>query len=385
MGNKILIISPTPTHPANAGNRTRIFNIASFLISKGHAVHFLFSRQESADESAMRNFWGENFYAVDYKKPGLTKIEYIRRGFMRLILSDYKYYSTVDEHYNLLLDEKIREVSAHVSFDMVLVEYIFLSKAFLNFGHAVLKVIDTHDVMTDRHKLFLREGKKPVWYSVPYSQEKKGIRRADVVIAIQEKEKAHFKRMTRKQVVNVGHIVQVRKSISEEPRRNILFVGSNNPSNLYGINDFLNVEFPRIRETFPDLELLIAGNICGELKQLPDGVTLLGEVDDLSEAYNRADIVINPLTIGTGLKIKMIEALGHSKVVLSTPVGADGLEEGAGSSYLLYHNSSELLDQLKMVYSSNYKYKDLCLKAAEFTEKWNQKNGNELLILFSGL
>jgi hypothetical protein len=383
MGKKILIISPTPTHPANAGNRIRIFNMASFLISDGHEVHFLFSRQEKADEEAMKEFWRDCYYAVDYRKPPLRLKDRIIKRLRQSLNPHYQYYSDVDDHYNTLLDDAIQNIKKKLKFEIVLVEYIFQSRAFLNFDSTVLKVIDTHDVMTDRHKLFLREGKKPVWYSTPRQQERKGIRRADVVIAIQEKEKAHFSRMTRKPVINVGHFVQISRSISEEPRKKLLFVGSNNPSNFYGITDFIKDDFPAIREVFPDMELLIVGNICEHLKQIPEGVTLLGEADDLTMVYDKADIMINPLTIGTGLKIKMIEALGYSKVVLSTPVGAEGLEEGTGKSFLVYHHTEELLSHLKQIYSESGNYLGICYSAADLALEWNNKNGSELLRIFS--
>jgi polysaccharide biosynthesis protein PslH len=383
MSKKILIISPTPTHPANAGNRARILNMASFLISAGHEVHFLYSRQERADEEAMRKFWGDRFHMVDYKKPELS----VSRKRTRLILQrfslHYRYYCHVDEHYNLLLDAEIKKLDSRFHFEAVLVEYIFQSKAFLNFNPKVLRVIDTHDVMTDRHKLFLKEGKQPVWYSTLYRQEKKGIRRADVVIAIQEKEKDHFAGMTPKPVFNVGHIVRIGKYISEFPRKKLLFVGSDNPSNLYGIKDLLEKDLPVVRKEFPDLELLVAGNVCGRIENIPEGVRLLGELEDISLAYDLSDLVINPLTIGTGLKIKMIEAMGLSKVVFSTPVGAEGLEDGAGKGYLLYRNSQELVNGLKDIFTRLERYTDICKNAADIAEQWNRNNCSWLEKIFS--
>lgn len=382
MGRKILIISPTPTHPTNAGNRIRILNMASFLISQGHEVHFLYSRQENADEEAMKKFWGDRFYAVDYEKPELTSREKLLRAIRLRLNHHYQYYCSVDEHYNVHLDEKIRELNDRHRYDTVLAEYIFQSKAFSNFDKGVLKIIDTHDVMTDRHKLFLKEGKKPVWYSTPFREEKKGVRRADVIIAIQEREKEHFRRMTRKKVINVGHIVKVAKAFDDQPEKKLLFVGSNNPSNHYGILEFLDRDFPKLREVYPDMELLIAGNICGRLEQVPAGVRLLGEVDNLEAVYDMVDFVINPLTIGTGLKIKMIEAMGFSKVVFSTPVGAEGLENSVERSFLIYRNSRELLDALGIVFTNPSRYRELCINAARTAEDWNRKNGSGLIKLF---
>lgn len=383
MNKKILIISPTPTHPANAGNRVRILNMAGFLMSQGHEVHFLFSRQEEANEIAMGSFWGNNLWIIDYI-PECRSVPY--RYFKQIksfFCVRHKYCSQVDDHYNTLLDEAIIKIKNQVEFDAVIVEYIFQSKALLHFDSKVLKLIDTHDVMTGRHKLFLKEGKEPSWYSTSFGQEKKGIRRADIVIAIQEKEKLHFSRMTDKPVITVGHLVAVNHQVSPDPRKALLFVGSDNPSNYYGILDFLNKDFPLIKAAFPSMELIIAGNVCKRLENIPAGVNLLGELDDLSEAYGRSELVINPLTIGTGLKIKMIEAMGRSKLVLSTPVGAEGMETSAGKSFLLYRNSEELIGQLKQVFSDRSRYMEISRAACELAEEWNHRNSQELSGIFS--
>ncbi len=382
MARKILLVSPTPTHPTNAGNRVRILNMVSYLMSQGHELHFLYSRQENADELAMKNFWGEAYFAVDYKKPELESGELLKRKILRYFNSHYNYYSGVDDHYNVFLDEKIRELHSLHHYDTVIAEYIFLSRAFLNFDKDVLKVLDTHDVMTDRHKLFLKQGQKPIWYSTNYRNEKKGVNRADVVIAIQEKEMAHFKKMTPRKVINVGHMVRISHDITQKPRETLLFVGSDNPSNHHGILEFLGNDFPLLKKKYPNLELLIAGNICKHLKQLPEGVRLLGELEDLSLAYDQADLVINPLKIGTGLKIKMIEAMGLSKLVFSTPVGGEGLESSAGLAHFVYNDSHELADKLGEILQNPEMYMNYCKKASETANDWNEKNAASLLQIF---
>ena len=45
----------------------------------------------------------------------------------------------------------------------------------------------------------------------------------------------------------------------------------------------------------------------------------------MSGHYHRADVVINPMTLATGLSIKLIEALGYSKPVVTTTLGGQGI------------------------------------------------------------
>lgn len=352
------------------------------LIEHTHDVHFLYSDQETGNIEKMKEYWGEKFYRVDYEKrvPDGEKILIDR--LKRAVNKHYRYYSGVDDHYNLRLDVEILRLKGIHRFDAVLVEYIFQSRAFLNFGDQTRKVIDTHDVMTDRHKLFLQKGKQSYWYSTTRGQEKKGILRSDVIIAIQEKEKEHYQRLApRKKVVNIGHIVHLSDPVYDVPRRKLLFVGSNNPSNYYGITDFLENVFPGLRSSFPGLELIIAGNICGKLPDGLDAVVKLGEVEDLEKAYDLADIVINPLTVGTGLKIKMIEAMGLSKVVISTEVGAEGIE-GKGSAYLPGESTEDYSNNLINLFGNKNLYRNICSNARKLAETYNRRNTDRLLEIF---
>jgi hypothetical protein len=379
---KILVISPTPSHPPNAGNRVRILNMVKCLAGFGHDVHFLYSDQETGNMEMMRDYWGERFYRVEYekKRPGRNQILIDRMK--NVVNKHHRYCSRVDDHYNQRLDAEIVRLKEIHRYDAVLVEYIFQSRAFLNFGDKTLKVIDTHDVMTGRHKLFLREGKQPVWYSTTRWQEKKGISRSDVVIAIQEREKEHFSRLApRKKVVNIGHIVHLKHSTSDAPRKKLLFVGSNNPGNYFGIRDFIEETFSTLRGAFPGLELIIAGNICDKLPDGLDGIVQLGEVEDLDRVYDLSDIVINPLTVGTGLKIKMIEAMGLSKIVISTEVGAEGID-GRDKSYLPAESSDDYSNHLKRLFEDKSYYFGVCSNARELAETYNRQNADRLAEIF---
>lgn len=379
MPNKILIISPTPTHPTNAGNRSRIYVYSKFLIDTGHEVHFLYSDQEDADIQSMVDYWGNRFHHVSYQAP--VKREYNK--LIKRINSNYRYYSHIDDHYNELLDDKIKALQNEHSFTVVIVEYIFNSKALLNFARNVLKVVDTHDVMTNRHKHFLRAGKPAVWYSTSRKEEKKGIDRADVVMAIQDREAGFYRKITSKRVVTVGHIVNVSTPEKKiKPAHRVLFVGSNNPNNYHALSDFIIDFFPLLRNNYPDLELFIAGKICHALED-HEGVVKLGEVEDLSEAYRLSDIVFNPLTIGTGLKIKMIEALGYGKAVISTTIGAEGLEEGAGIAYLIADTPENFNLQLGRLFNEPGCYTKVVEHATQFVNRYNLQPCSELTRLFA--
>lgn len=61
MNRKILVISQTPTHPQNAGNRTRIVNFLLALKEQGHEIHFVYLNRESGDIQKCLIFGKKNF------------------------------------------------------------------------------------------------------------------------------------------------------------------------------------------------------------------------------------------------------------------------------------------------------------------------------------
>lgn len=104
-----------------------------------------------------------------------------------------------------------------------------------------------------------------------------------------------------------------------------VFVGSGSFHNYDGLTWFLEACWPRIRAELPEATLDVVGTVCYRLGDAPAGVRYCGVVDDLDAAYERASLAIVPLRIGSGLKVKLIEALAYGLPVVTTSVGAQGL------------------------------------------------------------
>jgi glycosyltransferase involved in cell wall biosynthesis len=64
--------------------------------------------------------------------------------------------------------------------------------------------------------------------------------------------------------------------------------------------------------------------VRSQLSGVP-GVIVVGEVDDIREAYERADLVVVPIRYGSGTRVKILEAVSHGRAVVTTPAGLEGL------------------------------------------------------------
>lgn len=78
----------------------------------------------------------------------------------------------------------------------------------------------------------------------------------------------------------------------------------------------------------PTIELHIAGkNTPEELKNLSaNNLFIHGEVADINEFINDKNIMLCPLFNGSGMRIKLVEALAHSKPIIATKLAAEGID-----------------------------------------------------------
>lgn len=98
--------------------------------------------------------------------------------------------------------------------------------------------------------------------------------------------------------------------------------------NLEGLYKIINTINPILQQQpLPYTIIICGGNIPDAVKQQSvPGVIIAGFVDDISVYFKGADVFLNPIIEGGGIKTKVIEAIGYSTTVVSTQSGATGME-----------------------------------------------------------
>ncbi|QWH20204.1 glycosyltransferase [Bacillus mycoides] len=111
----------------------------------------------------------------------------------------------------------------------------------------------------------------------------------------------------------------------------LVFVGKMDiPHNISAVLFFCESIWPEIKKKYSDMEFHIIGkNPTREVQALQDqhlGVKVVGEVEDMKKELADAAIFVAPLIFGTGIKTKIIEALSMEIPVVTTSIGAEGIE-----------------------------------------------------------
>jgi len=128
------------------------------------------------------------------------------------------------------------------------------------------------------------------------------------------------------------------QDMPEEPN-SLVFIGYFRHSpNVHGIMRFCREILPLIRQEIPETKLFIVGSSPpDEIIRLGkmDNVVVTGWVDDIKPYIARSSVYIAPLWLGTGMRVKILEAWAMAKPVVTTSVGSQGIDCTPGKDILI--------------------------------------------------
>ena len=151
-----------------------------------------------------------------------------------------------------------------------------------------------------------------------------------------------------------------------ESPASILFVGNfGHPPNIDAATRLADVIFPRVRERCPEALLYLVGDQPpDEVKRMvrPD-IVVTGRVPDLVPYLNRAAVVVAPLRLGGGMRVKVLEALAAGKAVVASTVAAAGLDVIHGQQLIIADTDTEFVDAIVELLTHPEQRLDLAVRA----------------------
>jgi hypothetical protein len=317
----LLVVAPMPVFPASAGNRRRLLATCDTLKSFGYQLDFLYVAHEDqiyrrfgqtppTDLAAMRAYF-RRLFVVELAAP--IKLKTSAPAFD---LDDWA------------APEAERVIAAYMEATPdcagIFVTYVFLSRCLLAAPAHMLRLLDTQDRFADRKQQYVPFRGEANFFHTSEAAEREGLLRADIALAIQPREQAIFAKLT-------GRPCQLllpefaRQAPFKAPERleTIGFIGHGNDANRMSLTRFADAWARLWRPALPRLR--IAGEICGAVGEFGPAVERMGYVDELAEFYGSVDCIVAPLAMGTGLKIKVVEALSFGKPVIGTGTAFDGM------------------------------------------------------------
>ena len=183
--------------------------------------------------------------------------------------------------------------------------------------------------------------------------EKEVLGKVDTVLAISREDEGFIYDLQPKSktiIVPAGLDIDESKPVSQPKGVNLFFIGSFDwLPNLQGLYWFLQDVWPKVHSAFPSITLHIAGKKMPEQFHKLSSLNIVahGEVPSSSEFMDKYTVLVSPLISGSGVRIKIIEAMAIGKVVLSTTVSAEGSGAEDGEHLLIADNADEYISQIK--------------------------------------
>ncbi|WP_413668189.1 glycosyltransferase family 4 protein [Mucilaginibacter sp. Mucisp86] len=221
---------------------------------------------------------------------------------------------------------RLRSVIKNRSFDSIIIEYVH-SSYFLNcFPENVRMILDAHDIVSERARQFAAFNYQGVLYEMNEEDEYRLFQCYDHVMVLSSNDQTIVSGVLgpERTILSPHPVVTTPKKLRNAVS-NITFIASSYLPNVDGISFFIENCWPAIRSKY-DVTLNVIGTVCEKFQSAPEkNIMIKGFAANLDDVYADADIIINPVRFGAGLKIKNIEALGNGLPLVTTSHGASGL------------------------------------------------------------
>lgn len=263
---------------------------------------------------------------------------------------------------------KLKEIFEGQTFDIVQIETLFMSpyiNTIRKYSNAKI-VLRAHNIEHLIWKRVAQNSKNPLkkYYVGHLAKtlelyERQIVKNYDGIVPITAKDAVFFKLQTSTPIMPLPFGLDTDKIICDfkiKPELSLFHIGSMNwIPNEEGIKWFIDQVWPLVEEKLPEVKLYLAGREMPEwlLKLKRKNIIVVGEVDNAHDFIRSKSISIAPLFSGSGIRIKIIESMALGRAVISTTIGAEGINIENGKNILIANTAQEYFEAIELLYSKN--------------------------------
>jgi len=350
-----------------------MFNIIKHLSKKHEVILACLSDQKIFDYSPLSEYCRE--IKVVVKKPQLM------RDIIGFILSGGPY--NVIRYSSGLFRNTLIELLESRKFDLVQIEFPMMWQ-YAGLVKDFPIVLDMHNI---EYQLIrqMKESSSNILKKLLYGWEEVQLRRlehnawqeCDLCVAVSDRERdimsAHLKNDNK--VITIPNGVDLER-FEYVPKKNsekrILFIGSMDYIPTIDSTDYLLKEiFPIILSKIKDVKLHIVGRSLWKIRETLniEGVTLHENVPDIIPFLRKADLLIDPLRIGAGTRLKILEAMAAGTPVVTTSKGCEGTLVKNREHLLIADSPADFADAVLKLLTDRDLSDSLTVKARQLVEE----------------
>lgn len=360
---RILWLKTELLHPIDKGGKIRTYAMMRELKELHHITYLtLDDGSATPDAHAKALEYCHEVIRVPFTQPAKGSAAFFL-DLARNLVSTQPY--AVAKYRSPAMEAAIVTAVRTGTYDVIVCDFLFPS---LNLpdGLGVPTVLFQHNVeatIWERHMKVATNPVKRAYMGLQWRRmadwEGRECRRFDHVVAVSDAD-----RDAMREAYGTTHVSSVPTGVDtgyfalsgREPRRprEIVFTGSMDwMPNEDGITWFCEEVLPRVRTRVPDATLAIVGrNPTGKVRDLANahpGVTVTGTVPDVRPYLERAGVLVVPLRVGGGTRLKIYEGMAMERATVSTTIGAEGLPVRDGEEILMADDPAGFADAIVRV------------------------------------
>ena len=332
---KILFLSPTVPFPLTDGGRIRVFNLLKQIAQKSDVTLLALETQPTdAEGVAQLQQLGIQVYLV----PNTPTLPRLSLG--TLVNALFKRQPITVARYDLpAYRQQFKALIATDTFDLV--HYEMFHTAQFRTETDLPSVLSQQNVDSAIWRRLCDETVNP-FYKFAYWTQQLAFQRYervlspkfDAVTCTSDIDAAVFQRHCAEDVIEIipngVDVAHYQPDFSAEAPAHLIYIGSMDwYPNEDAVSFFADEVLPQIHTEVPDVKFsIVGGNPSARVQKLAEkeGIVVTGRVPEIKPYFAEATVFVVPLRIGSGTRLKILEALAMGKAIVSTSVGAEGLD-----------------------------------------------------------
>jgi len=352
---RLLYLATNVPTPPNNGQAIRSLSLIKALASGGHDLDF-FSLARARVESLepLMNYCSKVDLIEQVSSNLSTQSDYLGRALCALRFKSY----SLERFRSEAMREGIAQKLRNENYDAIFCDGIY---ALVNMPSTKVPILlNCHNVeyvIIERYKSIEPNVLKRTYATIESSllkrEETKSLERVELAMACSSVDLEMLKRMCSSlkafvvpNVIDTDVIVPESGKSDDASDPILLFQGGMDWfPNRDAVSYFAHQVLPLVRAEYPTVRFVVAGRnppaeFVFEL-QRSSSVEFTGTVTDMGPYLGMATVIVVPLRVGGGTRIKILEAGAAGKPIVSSALGAEGLDFKEGEEILIARNPAD--------------------------------------------